>query len=72
MRKTITILGLLLGLFFILILLFGESCKEKASDVLGIFFYEASSEKPILDSLASIPDPIELEQKSKDSLEIGE
>jgi hypothetical protein len=29
-----------------------------------MFFYNASSEKPILDSLASIPDPIELEQKS--------
>jgi hypothetical protein len=57
------------NLFIVTILSFSllsctQSCKQKVSHELGMFFYNASSEKPILDSLASIPDPIELEQKS--------
>ena len=69
MRKTITILGLLLGLFYILILLFGESCKEKADKALGEFFYEASSEHPKNIANKKREDSLKrLEEKSKDSL----
>jgi len=60
------------NLFIVPILLFSlvsctKSCEQKTVRELQIFFYNASSEKPILDSLASIPDPIELEQKSKET-----
>jgi hypothetical protein len=56
------------NLFIGIILIFSlasctRSCQQKIDHELGMFFYNASSEKPILDSLASIPDTIELEQK---------
>ncbi len=52
------------NLFITTILIFSlasctQGCKQKVSHELEMFFYNASSEKPFLDSIARVQDSLE-------------